>query len=659
MASSIGDFIIELGFDPSTVIRGLEQIEQTIRGIGNQFNETFNEPRRPRNNTEQMAEQFTRFGRRIDDARERFESFTNGLHENVRASDRFSQRYGELREQFSRLREEITANRGSLANHRETFRQYRLNVQEFQREMRTLNRTFTQQNFAVTSLSHSLRNLARSYASVFVAVEGLRNLVKISTDLQALEASFIGVTGNAKSAAAELDFLADEADRIGISFHTAAGGYKNLLAATQEKLGIEGSRELITGIMEASRVMQLSEDDTKGVIRALSQMASKGQVMAEELKGQIGERLSPAVRLFSEAIGVSTQELFKMMEQGQVIATDTLPLFAKRLREFSAPGMKAATSTLAAEFSRLNNAVAGRGGMVDIISKSGFMEGFTKFIKTLNKLIKDSRRGWEVFGKVLGDVFKVLAQLLAIFGKLFVAIGDILDDLEDFNMLIVAGTVAMTAFALATKKAGAAVGFLLAAMKKFFIIGGVIAIVEEFMNIFREGDDKKRGFLSAPEGFKTGFEILVEAIPKLLVKLKEKFVEWGEDLKQWAIDIGKSIGEAFADGFKQGIGDIVTKLIPGGSADPDAFNRVMTERAVKEANELFQKRARFEELLQRPDLGASRGSLMTAMQNVNKQLFDIKVEVTSDNLTSDAETALVNQITNIIGDSFPTTAAAQ
>jgi tape measure domain-containing protein len=65
----------------------------------------------------------------------------------------------------------------------------------------------------------------------------------------------------------------------------------------------------------------------------VKKMLSKGNVQAEELRGQLGERLPGAISYAAKALGVTTRQLNKMLEQGQVLAEDMIPKLSRVLRE--------------------------------------------------------------------------------------------------------------------------------------------------------------------------------------------------------------------------------------------------------------------------------------------------------------------------------------
>jgi tape measure domain-containing protein len=67
--------------------------------------------------------------------------------------------------------------------------------------------------------------------------------------------------------------------------------------------GGEEIRGLFTGISKAAATFGMSADKVDRVNYAFAQMASKGQVMSEELKGQLGDVLPGAMAIFAQAAG--------------------------------------------------------------------------------------------------------------------------------------------------------------------------------------------------------------------------------------------------------------------------------------------------------------------------------------------------------------------
>jgi tape measure domain-containing protein len=159
-----------------------------------------------------------------------------------------------------------------------------------------------------------------------------------------------------REASKNIAYLDAEIDRLGLDMNSAYKGFKTFQGALMgTSLEGERGREIFTGVSEAATVMKLSADQTEGAFLALGQMISKGNVQAEELRGQLGERLPGAFGIFARALGVSTQKLNKMLDNGEVLAEKALPLFAAELRKTFAPGLNDAINSYNANLNRFNN----------------------------------------------------------------------------------------------------------------------------------------------------------------------------------------------------------------------------------------------------------------------------------------------------------------
>ncbi|WP_054774664.1 tape measure protein, partial [Methylogaea oryzae] len=163
-------------------------------------------------------------------------------------------------------------------------------------------------------------------------IGGGNALLQTATQFDKIDKALTSVTGSAGASAAQMAFVQDTAKRLGIGLVSTADGYVKLTAAAQgTELQGEKTQQIFTAVAKASAALGLSSEDTSGALLAIGQMMSKGNVQAEELRGQLGERLPGAFQIAARAMGVSTAELQKMLEQGQVVATDFLPRFAAEL----------------------------------------------------------------------------------------------------------------------------------------------------------------------------------------------------------------------------------------------------------------------------------------------------------------------------------------
>nr|WP_314710481.1 tape measure protein [uncultured Comamonas sp.] len=164
---------------------------------------------------------------------------------------------------------------------------------------------------------------------------------------------FASVRGSAD----EIAYLRKTTDGLGLAFASTAQSYMQFQAAAKGT-ALEGSkaRDVFEAVAKASAVMGLSAEQNSGVLLALQQMVSKGTVQAEELRGQLGERLPGAFQIAARSMGVTTAELGKMLEMGQVISDDFLPKFAAELDRSLGGAAENAANRLDAAVNRFDNA---------------------------------------------------------------------------------------------------------------------------------------------------------------------------------------------------------------------------------------------------------------------------------------------------------------
>ena len=197
--------------------------------------------------------------------------------------------------------------------------------------------------------------ISAGIAAIAVGFVGLaRVTIQAGLALDKIEGTFRAATGSMGAAREEFIFVRKVAHELGLSLEPAALQFAKLTAAARGTV-LEGkpAREIFEGLSIAATALRLSTEQTEGAFRAVEQMISKGTVQAEELRGQLGERLPGAFQLAARAMGVTTMELGKMLEGGEVLAEDLLPKLADELKRAFGPEAAVAAGKLAAEIKRL------------------------------------------------------------------------------------------------------------------------------------------------------------------------------------------------------------------------------------------------------------------------------------------------------------------
>ena len=392
----------------------------------------------------------------------------------------------------------------------------------------------------------------------------MASTVNTAQRLQGVRAALTAATGTAERGGDAFAFLRAETERIGVNLLDSSRAFTNLVASGKSVgFSMEQSQELFSATAEAARVLNLSTDDTAGALKAMQQMLSKGTVQSEELKGQLGERLPGAFGMAAQAMGVTTMELGKMLQNGEVLATELLPLLTIELKKFARTdgALEKAMKSNAAEMERMKNSFA---DMQAEMAKGGFLDAVTMLFRSLAKGMKALIPAFKVLGAVIGAAllpiaafFELLSTLNELFGQTGVAIQLLA------TVIIVAMNKTARAFMIA--------GVRMLANPLVLAIMGIMAAILVIEDFFAAMSGKKSLLFEGIdfEGFSDS------SIGKLFKALKELFtVEEGsgmDRLLKLLGELGKLMGKGIFLGIIKGFegvifiinktADVLTKMI--------------------------------------------------------------------------------------------------
>ncbi|EFI3420039.1 phage tail tape measure protein [Escherichia coli] len=209
-----------------------------------------------------------------------------------------------------------------------------------------------------------------------------------------------------KDAVQVKEFTKSLAQTTGLDIAELQSQFAGFGASAKESMGIQGSEELFKSMIGYSRLMGRSEEEIKRALTALSQMAGKGQIMAEELKGQLAEAVPGMVQVFAKATGKSEQELFDAMKKGALKSADTLQKVTQELnKQITAKGgWKAISESTQAQLGNLKNSWNTTLDSIFRGSESG-LQDFTRSLTTLlNALGGSGKSLGESLGSLMTDM---------------------------------------------------------------------------------------------------------------------------------------------------------------------------------------------------------------------------------------------------------------
>lgn len=261
--------------------------------------------------------------------------------------------------------------------------------------------------------------LALAIAPVVAAFAGIDTQVRQTTTrgiAMNTMAERYGSTG-----AEERRWLMNMSNRDGVIFNDIVDPFVNFVSASAPSMGLEGAKSIYETLVQYGNVHGANPESMKRALVAFGQISSKGQVMAEELKGQIGDAqgFGGMIPIFAEAwsrvqgkdpstVKEPVKELLDAMSKGNVIASKILPVVEEIARERSKSGVEASRETANAERSRFLNQIT---NFWSNFSAGGGESGLAKFWKLLQGF-----GSWlESNGGVFGRRFELLIYDLDIF----------------------------------------------------------------------------------------------------------------------------------------------------------------------------------------------------------------------------------------------------
>jgi tape measure domain-containing protein len=242
---------------------------------------------------------------------------------------------------------------------------------------------------------------------------GFARIVQGSYDaLRSMEAFKNAITatqGSTEAANKEWDYVVGVASRLRLSIDGVAESYGSFSAAAHlAGVSTDNVHKVFEALSGAARVLNMNSMQVTNAFRALEQMFSKGTVGAEELRQQLGDALPGAMQLMAQAVGVSTGELRKMMQSGEVLASSALPKFADVLiRRYGAAVPQALNSAQAA-FDNFGNAMSAASRSFG----TGFFDSFKESLNSLAQTMQNPAfvQAAYAWGQALGTAANVALQ---------------------------------------------------------------------------------------------------------------------------------------------------------------------------------------------------------------------------------------------------------
>ncbi|HFO7690548.1 TPA: tape measure protein [Escherichia coli] len=299
----------------------------------------------------------------------------------------------------------LSAKAGSMDNSKfnEALAKLNSSVREAIAKAKVHTSTSVNGNKAASSLD-SLSSAAVKTAGAFISFQAVlsayQRVMEAGLQRASSERSIDFVFGDQSTQVKK--FIQDLTQITGMDTTETQAQFASFGASAKNTMGLEGSEELFKNLTGYARLMGRSDEQIQRALTAVSQMASKNQVMSEELKGQLSEALPGATQAFAKALGLTEKQLFDKMKNGDVKASDALPKFAKELGSQidSRGGWKAIQDSTQTMLGNLKN--TWNNSLTDIFR--GSENGLQDFTRSLTTLLNSLGGSGKSLGESLGSL---------------------------------------------------------------------------------------------------------------------------------------------------------------------------------------------------------------------------------------------------------------
>lgn len=188
----------------------------------------------------------------------------------------------------------------------------------FGTKLNSVGKTADNVNKQMAGLQRTITGLASALGGAGLAAT-VAEFARVTIQIDAFQKQLS--IGFGQFSTIELEKLRDTMRGLGIAQDEALGSAVRFTSAL--KLSGQTMFDANKNFEAASKLItanKLSADGANRVYYAMAQIASKGKLMSEELSGQLAENLAGIREQVAQALGMSSAQLIKQMEDGKVSA---------------------------------------------------------------------------------------------------------------------------------------------------------------------------------------------------------------------------------------------------------------------------------------------------------------------------------------------------
>ena len=170
----------------------------------------------------------------------------------------------------------------------------------------------------------------------------VKEVITTGREMMAMELKMKSVSGESADFARNMKYVDDLSQHLGLSLIDTGNAFANIVVTAKDKMNPEQMQKMFTGFNKYYAAVHMTTADQKLANLAIQQMFGKDKIQAQEARLQMGQRVTPFIKLLTEAakeqFGDKFTSLDDIMRKGLLDPTTLLPIVADKLAAIAENG---------------------------------------------------------------------------------------------------------------------------------------------------------------------------------------------------------------------------------------------------------------------------------------------------------------------------------
>lgn len=358
---------------------------------------------------------------------------------NIRSSGAIQTEINAINQALTQFRTNANASSSELSR---VMAAGKASIASLRAEMAGIPPTATSTSQGLSGVANSLTSITGTAVGMAAVAAGLKTIFDTTKQFESLQKQMEYSITATQKVGESMQYTKDIANKLGLDVVSTTEGFIKFAAATKgTSLEGQATKDVFEGVSAAAATMGMSSYEASLTFQALSQIAGKGRVQLEELRGQLAERFPPAMVIAAKSMGVTQSRLMEMISAG-LDAGEFLGAFGRQLKEDFGETATKNIDSLPGKINLVSNA------FIELqlsMSRMGLDVMFAGIITQVTTLLNSASAGMAgLDAKTKAAVSATLEAVTQLFGStlktVIAAVSTVHDTLSSVTTLI-AGTI--------------------------------------------------------------------------------------------------------------------------------------------------------------------------------------------------------------------------